>query len=562
MLAVPMTLAVAATPTSGRLSWTPTGYNASTWRSSKLDHDNWFRNCQADGDCNPYFEPFQKYLPRFHQNCTISDLIVASVDIRLQLATGEPAPGLDGPDDSLVYPRFQHFKQTKCGSGHIITHKGACIWHNESHVALPVWHNTTNATTTNTTNATVPFVGYYLLVANTSDTKECSFSDGEWGASATMTRAYPPPSPPPGGGTKRSQLLTACLLDPGRLAVECYQRDGLLAFFDATFGNAWPWNKNSWVTPWSWDEKDFPCDGESSNFNTWQGVMCGGFDDTLSRNLHVTGLSLSRDTFSSNSCGSFSSMVPASCPPMSGTIPAALAMITTLTSLKLTQSHISGTLPLALGRLTNLKALNLGSNRISGSLPTQLGRFTALGTGLGDRSLELGGNRWSGTIPETIGRLRNLKTLTFNDLDGPSSGTAHLSGTLPATMSNMSSLQVLHLLHAALALALALAPAPALAPSLALTLTMTLLQELTISGMPRISGTIPEGLHLDEPVARDANNNNNNYTQPRDATQNIFFDDATLKLDQAPLLSGTMPSRLFDESYAAECSIAALVISM
>ena len=214
----------------------PTGSNASTWTSDKVDHAQWFRSCQDDDSCKPFFEPFQQYLPNAGQNCTISDVIHASVDIRLDLDTGEPLPS----QGYGLFPTFEHWRQTKCSSG-LITHQGACVWHNDSMVVLPVWYNATNAT-----NATGTYIG--SLLVNRTSTEVCTSNGYTASSEVTWEDAYAPPSPPPGGGARRSQLLTACLLDPSRLPIECTQRDALFAFFDRnslvrrsgpTAGKAW-----------------------------------------------------------------------------------------------------------------------------------------------------------------------------------------------------------------------------------------------------------------------------------------------------------------------------------
>lgn len=478
------TATAATTTSSGRLSWTPTGSNASKWTSNKIDHAQWFSNCQTDDTCKPFFEPFQKYLPQYGQNCTISDVIHASVDVGLDVDTGEPLSTT--LQASGLSPTLQHFRKTKCGSS-LITHQGACVWHNESYATLPVWYNATNATDAENTTGT--YIGSLLV----NRTEVCTTGGvTQLYGGFTNIAAYSPPSPPPGGDARRSQLMRACLLDPGRLPIECTQRDALFGFFDATGGSEWasPHARQfSSIQGWEWTEDSFPCGDD-----TWTGVKCGGFDSELKRMVHVTELSVAEDGLWS-SCGT-AALTGASCVPLGGTLPEDLAMISTLTRLQVYRSRISGTLPRVFGRLTNLIGLIVEGNSLSGTLPTQMGAMTALGNGFGEiLNLQLGSNRWSGTLPSQIGNLRNLTSLNFFE-----EGAGSISGTLPASLADMSSLQ-----------------------------------RLEISVMPLISGTIPSGLSLDQPS--------------HNRSQDIFFDNPALKLSLAPRLSGTVPSALWETSY-------------
>ncbi|KAL8128795.1 hypothetical protein V2J09_017950 [Rumex salicifolius] len=119
-----------------------------------------------------------------------------------------------------------------------------------------------------------------------------------------------------------------------------------------------------------------------------------------------------------------------------------------VTRVDLGNANLSGQLVTELGSLLNLEYLELYSNNISGKIPAELGNLTNL------VSLDLYQNKLSGGIPETLGKLAELWFLhlqsntslyyeicmTIRRLNNNT-----LSGTIPMTLTNIGSLQVLDL---------------------------------------------------------------------------------------------------------------------
>ncbi|HEX6051447.1 MAG TPA: hypothetical protein VFZ21_19345 [Gemmatimonadaceae bacterium] len=121
---------------------------------------------------------------------------------------------------------------------------------------------------------------------------------------------------------------------------------------------------------------------------------------------------------------------------LTGTIPATLGNISTLTNLVLQNNDLTGPIPASFGNLSNLIELRLGSNALTGSIPAELGNLTKL------EELMLSNNNLTGPIPATLGNLTSLVNLSasWNELSGP----------IPASLGNASSLRGLFLWRNAL----------------------------------------------------------------------------------------------------------------
>ena len=100
--------------------------------------------------------------------------------------------------------------------------------------------------------------------------------------------------------------------------------------------------------------------------------------------------------------------------------------------LRLTQNNLEGPIPAELGSLDELETLSFWSNKLNGAIPSELGKLNNLET------LWLAGNDLSGAIPDELGRLVKLWTMSF-------AGNPGLSGTLPLTFTNLTSLNLLYL---------------------------------------------------------------------------------------------------------------------
>ena len=113
---------------------------------------------------------------------------------------------------------------------------------------------------------------------------------------------------------------------------------------------------------------------------------------------------------------------------LTGTVPAAVADLTLLTSLFLNANALTGTLSPALGDLTHLQLLGFYGNDLVGSIPPSLGKLTRL------QKLYLANNKLTGTIPD-LARLTDLREFNvFNN---------ELSGSIPPFLGDLSLLTYL-----------------------------------------------------------------------------------------------------------------------
>lgn len=110
-----------------------------------------------------------------------------------------------------------------------------------------------------------------------------------------------------------------------------------------------------------------------------------------------------------------------------GVLPTELGLVTTLTSIELSNNQLLGALPTELGMLELLTELTATNAGIQGNLPTQLGTMHEL------REVHLAGNSLSGTVPfDTMGG-RELRYLSLSDQTGPG-----ISGTLPLAYAEVA----------------------------------------------------------------------------------------------------------------------------
>jgi hypothetical protein len=105
---------------------------------------------------------------------------------------------------------------------------------------------------------------------------------------------------------------------------------------------------------------------------------------------------------------------------MSGSIPAWLGSIASLTHLQLAHNAFTGTIPTELGDLSNLTYLFLENNALSGNIPSALQNLPNL------RQLNLSYNNLTGSVPTWVRFLDNLQRLDLSDnsLTGTVTGQA------------------------------------------------------------------------------------------------------------------------------------------
>jgi len=172
--------------------------------------------------------------------------------------------------------------------------------------------------------------------------------------------------------------------------------DALMALYNSTDGPNWTDN-TGWMGGAAGTNCD-PCNG-------WFGVTCSGG--------RVTELGLTSNQ-------------------LSGSIPAELENLSSLTRLWLDRNQLSGMIPVELGNISSLTRLDLAFNQLSGSIPSELGNLSSL------TDLFLYSNQLSGSIPSELGNLSSLAGLYLGD--------NQLSGSIPSELGNLSSLTDLYLL--------------------------------------------------------------------------------------------------------------------
>ena len=173
--------------------------------------------------------------------------------------------------------------------------------------------------------------------------------------------------------------------------VTIFRAEGDRATLTALYNSA---GGASWTDKTNWGSTTEP-------LNTWFGVEVDG-------NGNVTVLALPGNN-------------------LSGTLPAALGSLTSLTTLDLSDNQLSGTIP-DLTTLTQLQTLDLSDNQLSGTIP-DLAALTQLQT------LNLSANQLSRPIPD-LAALTQLQTLNLS--------ANQLSRPIP-DLSTLTQLQTLNL---------------------------------------------------------------------------------------------------------------------
>ncbi len=165
----------------------------------------------------------------------------------------------------------------------------------------------------------------------------------------------------------------------------CYESDSIIlrTLYDMTNGAAWD-------TPWDLTQY----------MSNWAGI-------TLDGNGCVVQIDLSENS-------------------LTGTIPAELGDLNSLTQLDLSGNSLSGNIPLELGNLTNLTHLILNENQLNGNLPTELANLTNL------ERLTLTDNQLQGNIPTTFGSLSSLTRLDVEN--------NYLEGSIPVELAMLNNL--------------------------------------------------------------------------------------------------------------------------
>ncbi|MEQ8926224.1 MAG: hypothetical protein RLO81_10455, partial [Fulvivirga sp.] len=275
-----------------------------------------------------------------------------------------------------------------------------------------------------------------------------------------------------GGCTRASNpifLLDGTTLESDSLA--------LVELYNTTNGADWSDNTN-WLV---------------GNVNTWFGVGVNGgrVTDLFLSNNNLTGTisasigalsALENIDFLGNSVGG---TLPASfwnistlnsiqfcCGnSISGTIPSTVGLLD-LTTLDLGGNNFSGALPIELFNNSNLQFINLwddGDNgmNLTGSLPSTIGNLTSL------IALDISGNQLTGTIPNEVGNMTALETFNLRE--------NQLSGDLPDAVWQLPNIRIVQVDYNS-----------ELSVTLPANLTsLTQLEILGISGTVAIGGPFP-----------------------------------------------------------------------
>ncbi|KAJ9168441.1 hypothetical protein P3X46_019965 [Hevea brasiliensis] len=117
---------------------------------------------------------------------------------------------------------------------------------------------------------------------------------------------------------------------------------------------------------------------------------------------------------------------------LTGSIPSGFLYLPELSLMELHSNYLSGRVPEQTSKLSSkLKQLNISDNRLSGPLPASIGNFSSL------QILLLSGNQFAGEIPPEIGRLKNVLTLDMS--------RNNFSGNIPHEIGNCQMLTSLDL---------------------------------------------------------------------------------------------------------------------
>ncbi|CAB9512666.1 Leucine Rich Repeat [Seminavis robusta] len=209
------------------------------------------------------------------------------------------------------------------------------------------------------------------------------------------------------------------------------QRFALATFYYSTRGDYWVSNQGwlDWDTnECNWEQLRWsdPQAGEvdcndSGKLLSLQFVAANNLDGTIPPEISLLHESLEVLLLSWNR-------------QLKGSIPTEAGMMTRLTVLWFSATHLSGALPTELGQLQSLENLMISHSELDGTLPTELGNLSNLTT-LGFQMAN-----FSGSIPTEILRLSNLQSLSF--LECP---LLEKTAFLPGVVGNLHNLKILNL---------------------------------------------------------------------------------------------------------------------
>ncbi|CAB9516494.1 LRR receptor-like serine threonine-protein kinase [Seminavis robusta] len=184
------------------------------------------------------------------------------------------------------------------------------------------------------------------------------------------------------------------------------QRFALATLYYSTRGDYWV-KHQGWL---DWDSNE--CNWEQLRWSDSQDreVACNDNGQLLSLEFaYANNLDGKMPPEISLLCDSLESLLLSWNLQLKGNIPTEVGLMTRLTALGFSATHLSGTLPTELGRLRSLENLIIAHSKLDGTLPTELGNLSNL------KVLVSAQANISGSIPTEILRMSNLKTLSFSE---------------------------------------------------------------------------------------------------------------------------------------------------
>ena len=215
--------------------------------------------------------------------------------------------------------------------------------------------------------------------------------------------------------------------------------DALVALYTSAGGANWT-AKSGWLsttTPCSWSGLTCVA-GHVSTLDLKQNGLSGTLPATLKDLVSLSILNLRNNQLSGSipaQLGSLANLTDLnlSYNQLSGNIPAELASLGKLIKLSLHANQLTGSIPAALGNMPKLEGLILNDNQLSGAIPPQLGNLTQL------TRLWLPRNQLSGSIPVELANLVNLRGLAISQ--------NQLTGIIPKQLGNLTLLTDFYLNH-------------------------------------------------------------------------------------------------------------------
>ncbi|XP_020089180.1 probable LRR receptor-like serine/threonine-protein kinase At3g47570 [Ananas comosus] len=192
----------------------------------------------------------------------------------------------------------------------------------------------------------------------------------------------------------------------------------------------------------------------SLHYCRWRGVSCGRRHPDRVTALDLKSLRLTGLVSPAVANLTFLRRIDLSDNMLGGRIPEEFGSLRRLRYLNLSVNSLRGTIPSSLGNCSNLQLLNLRDNKLDGEIPPTLTNLSSLNS-LSLRGNNLHGeiphfaelpflsyldcasNYLSGTIPISLGRLSSLEYLVL--------GINNLTGEIPSSLYNLSSLTALEL---------------------------------------------------------------------------------------------------------------------